>query len=101
MKKAFKWLEAKGIAYDFVDYKKAQPDTAILKQAIDEHGWETVINQRGTTWRKLDDAIKTSMDANKAIPLALENPSILKRPLLVKDGTTHIGFKPDQYEKIF
>jgi len=101
MKKAFKWLEAEGIAYDFVDFKKTQPDTDILKQAINDHGWETVINQRGTTWRQLGDATKASMDANKAIPLALENPSILKRPLLVKGGTTHIGFNPDYYQNIF
>jgi len=101
MKKAFKWLEAEGIAYEFVDYKKTQPDTEILKQAILEHGWETVINQRGTTWRQLDDATKASMDADKAIPLALENPSILKRPLLVHNGKTHIGFKPESYASIF
>ena len=101
MKKAFRWLEGQGIAYEFVDYKKTEPNMAILKQAINDHGWETVINQRGTTWRQLDDATKSSMDADKAIPLALENPSILKRPLLLKDNQTHIGFKPDQYEGIF
>lgn len=101
MKKAFKWLDEAGIAYDFVDYKKTQPNTEILKQAITEHGWETVINQRGTTWRKLDDATKASMNAKHAIPLALENPSILKRPLLIHNGKTHIGFKPDAYASIF
>ena len=101
MKKAFKWLESEGIEYTFVDYKKTKPDTAILQQAINEHGWETVINQRGTTWRKLDNATKETMDAEKAIPLALENPSILKRPLLIHNGTSHIGFKPKQYKEIF
>ena len=101
MKKAFNWLDKKGIDYAFHDYKKEDPDIAILGKAITEHGWEEVINRRGTTWRKLDDATKESMNAEKAIPLALENPSILKRPLLLKDGETHLGFKPDQYEKIF
>lgn len=101
MKKAFKWLEVEGIAHDFVDYKKTEPDTEILKQAITEHGWETVINQRGTTWRQLNDATKESIDAKKAIPLALENPSILKRPLLVHNGITYIGFKSEIYESIF
>jgi len=101
MKKAFKWLEANGIAYEFVDYKKTEPNTDILKQAIEEHGWEIVINQRGTTWRQLDEATKSTMDEQKAIPLALENPSILKRPLLAHENTTYIGFKPDQYESIF
>lgn len=100
MKKAFKWLDAAGIAYDFIDYKKTPPDTNILKQSITEHGWETVINQRGTTWRKLDDATKSSMDADHAIPLALENPSIIKRPLLAHNGKTYLGFKPEIYNEI-
>jgi arsenate reductase len=101
MKKAFKWLEAEDISYEFIDYKKTEPDTAILKQAINEHGWETVINQRGTTWRKLDNATKETMNAEKAIPLALKNPSILKRPLLIHNSISHIGFKPEQYKEIF
>ena len=100
MKKAFNWLDENGIEYNFHDYKKDSPDTAVLEKAIATHGWETVINQRGTTWRKLDDAVKESMDADKAIPLALENPSILKRPLLTHNGTTHIGFKPEIYSNI-
>jgi len=101
MKKAFKWLDENGVEFEFIDYKKTQPDTELLNQAINEHGWQTIINQRGTTWRKLDEATKTSMGAGKAIPLALENPSILKRPLLVHNGKTHIGFKAEIYESIF
>jgi len=101
MKKAFKWLDAANINYSFHDYKKDAPDTNILGQAIAAHGWEAVINQRGTTWRKLDDATKSSMNADKAIPLALENPSILKRPLLVHNGETHLGFKDAAYKAIF
>ena len=101
MKKALLWLNEKGIDYTFHDYKKDAPDINILGQAMAAHGWETVINQRGTTWRKLDDATKETMDATKAVPLALENPSILKRPLLIHNGTSHIGFKPEQYKEIF
>lgn len=101
MKKAFKWLDATNIDYNFHDYKKDQPDIHILGQAIAVHGWEAVINQRGTTWRQLDDTTKASMNAEKAIPLALENPSILKRPLLVHNNKHYLGFKAEQYESIF
>ena len=101
MKKAFTWLNDSGVEYEFHDYKKQAPDEYVLKQAIAEHGWETVINRRGTTWRKLPEDVQNTMDETKAIPLALENPSIIKRPLLVKDGKTHLGFKAEEYEKIF
>ena len=101
MKKALKWLEANNIPYNFIDYKKEGADESILKTAITEHGWDTVINRRGTTWRALPDTLKESMDEPTAIAEAIKNPSLIKRPLLVKDGKTYLGFKDTEYEKIF
>ncbi len=100
MKKAFKFLEAQNISYDFHDYKKEEPDTDILKQAIAVHGWENVINRRGTTWRKLSDDVKNSMDEDKAIDIALDNPSIIKRPLLVYNQDILLGFKEEEYQRL-
>lgn len=101
MKKAFAWLDENGISYDFHDYKKQGADQTVLGQAIKEHGWETVINRRGTTWRKLPDDIKNAMDEDRAISTALENPSIIKRPLLTHNGHTYLGFKEEDYLKVF
>ncbi len=101
MKKAFRWLDENGVSYDFHDYKKQGIDTAILKKAIDAHGWDTVINRRGTTWRQLPDDVKNNMDAAGALNTANKNPSIIKRPLLAKDDEMHIGFQEDAYKKIF
>ena len=100
MKKALQWLDDHGIPYDFNDYKKEGVDTDVLKQAIVAHGWETVINRRGTTWKKLPDDVKNKMDATKALTIANENPSIIKRPLLVVNGKTHLGFSAEGYEGI-
>lgn len=101
MKKAFKWLDEHEIEYSFHDYKKSGVDLDILKHAIQDHGWEDVINRRGTSWRKLDDTTKTNMNAEKAIIAAQENPSLIKRPLLVHNAQSYLGFKADQYSKIF
>lgn len=101
MKKAFTWLDEAGVSYDFHDYKKLGVDDAVLKDAIAAHGWENVINKRGTTWRKLPEDVQANMDDEQAIAIAEENPSIVKRPLLLKDGQTYLGFKADQYAKIF
>lgn len=101
MKKAMKWLDDNGVDYDFHNYKKDGVDENILKQAIEEHGWDMVINKRGTTWRALPDDIKTSMDAEKAVEIAKENPSIIKRPLLLRLGQTYIGFDKKIYEGLF
>ncbi len=101
MKKAFKWLDENNLAYSFHDYKKEGVDREILECAIAEHGWEAVINRRGTTWRKLDETVKNSMNADKAILIATENPSIVKRPLTVKNLKTYLGFEAKLYNSVF
>ena len=102
MKKAFAWLKEQGIAYDFHDYKKAGVDEDVLKEAIAGHGWERVINQRGTTWRKLPEDVRASMDADGALAAAKENASLVKRPLLVDEAcNSYLGFSEDMYAEIF
>ena len=72
-----------------------------MVRAFAAHGWETVINQRGTTWRQIPDKIKKNMDEEGALTLAIENPSVIKRPLLVMGKDMHIGFNEAQYADIF
>jgi arsenate reductase len=101
MKKAVKWLDEKNIEARFHDYKKLGADEAVLQEAISQHGWETVINRRGTTWRKLPDDVKAAMDEAGAISAALDNPSLVKRPLLAYQGKTYLGFSEELYAEIF
>jgi Spx/MgsR family transcriptional regulator len=101
MKKAFKWLDANNISYVFHDYKKQGIDEPALINAIKSHGWDNVINRRGTTWRQLSADVKSSMDDKVALTIAHENPSIIKRPLLVHNDTSYLGFKDDMYQEIF
>lgn len=100
MKKVFKWLEAHNIEYNFHDYKKEGADTTILKKAINEHGWENIINRRGTTWRQLAKDTQDQMNDESAVSIAIENPSIIKRPLLIHNEKTHLGFKEETYSEI-
>ncbi|QBM74870.1 ArsC family reductase [Sphingomonas sp. AAP5] len=97
VKKARIWLAEQGVAYDFHDYKKAGVPEAELRGWVDRLGWETLLNRAGTTFRKLPDADKTDLDAEKAIALMLANPSTIKRPVLVQGETLLAGFKPDTY----
>ena len=97
MKKARAWLDAKGVAYAFHDYKTAGIDRASLERWVKAQGWETVLNRAGTTFRGLPEAEKTGLDAGKAIALMLAQPSMIKRPVLEGDGKLLIGFKPEHY----
>jgi arsenate reductase (glutaredoxin) len=101
MKKARAWLDAQGLAYDFHDYKVEGADRARLEVWSDRVGWETLLNRAGTTFRKLPDDRKAGLDRGKAIALMLEQPSMIKRPVLEAGGELLVGFKPEQYAAAF
>ena len=101
VKKARTWLEGRGVDYVFHDYKKAGIDRASLEQWCDEHGWETVLNRAGTTFRKLPEADRADLDQDRAIALMLAQPSMIKRPVLDLGDRRIVGFKPEIYEAAF
>ena len=101
MKKARRWLEANGVLYTFHDYKKTGVPEEKLKQWVKKVGWETLLNRRGTTWRKLGDTIKNNIDEASAITVMLENPSAIKRPVLESGKTILVGFSEEAYKKAF
>jgi arsenate reductase len=101
MKKARDWLDARGVAYAFHDYKAVGVERATLEKWSRQVGWETLLNRSGTTFRKLPDADKTGLDETKAIDLMLAQPSMIKRPVLDVGDTLIVGFKPDVYAAAF
>lgn len=101
MKKARTWLEDHGVEYDFHDYKKEGLDAATLDRFLKNIAWEQLLNRAGTTFRKLPEEVRADVDAAKARALMLEQPSMVKRPVLEKDGHYLVGFKPDQYADFF
>ncbi|WP_425104483.1 ArsC family reductase [Ancylobacter sp.] len=101
MKKARAWLDGRGVAYAFHDYKAAGIDAARLENWAGKVGWEVLLNRAGTTFRNLPDAEKAGIDEAKAVALMQAQPSLIKRPVLEAEGTLLVGFKPEIYEKQF
>jgi arsenate reductase len=101
MKKARDWLDSRGIAYVFHDYKIAGIDQATLQIWAAKVGWEILLNRNGTTFRGLADADKAGLDEAKAIALMLAQPSMIKRPVLDVGGVLTVGFKPEAYAKAY
>lgn len=98
VKKARRWLDARGIAYDFHDYKKAGVPEAALRSWVEREGWERLLNRKGTTFRKLDAAATADLDAGRAVALMLAHSSTIKRPVLAyaADGLL-IGFDEEAW----
>ncbi len=97
MKKARGWLDGQGVVYAFHDYKVSGIDRTTLGGWVAEHGWQTILNRAGTTFRKLPDEDRDGLDADKAIALMLAQPSMIKRPVLDLGDRTLVGFKPETY----
>ncbi len=101
VKKARDWLDARGVAYVFHDYKKLGADAAKLAEWVAEAGWDVVLNRAGTTFRKLPDAAKQDLDPAKAVALMAANLSCIKRPVVEHPGGLLVGFKPEAWAAAF
>jgi len=101
IKKARNWLTDNGIEYKFHDVRADGIDAASIEQWIEQAGWETVLNRRGTTWRKLESSVQESTNRDNVSALLAEHPAMIKRPVLDIDGRITIGFKAENYQSIF
>ena len=99
MKKARTWLDEHQLEYRFHDYKKAGIDQATLENWIEQLGWESLVNRRGTTWRKLPEEQRQSIDQHLAQELMHENPSLITRPVLDTGTQLLVGFDAEQWEQ--
>ncbi len=103
VKKARTWLDENGIAYAFHDFKKQGLDEATIKQWLTQEPWDKLVNRAGITWRNLSDAEKAAVsDSASATQLMMTKTSVIKRPLLIKDGTLlALGFDEAKYQQLF
>jgi Spx/MgsR family transcriptional regulator len=102
VKSAVEWLTKNKVQFDFHDYKSKGITEAKLKDWIKQVGWENLVNKRGTTWRKLESSVQQSItNQASAIALMKEKTSVIKRPLIEKDGKVFaLGFDEQTYKDI-
>ena len=101
MKKARAWLDQRGVAYQFHDYKSAGIERGVLEGWAQSVGWEMLLNRAGTTFRALPEKDKQGLGEKKAVALMVAQPSMIKRPVLDVDGKLLVGFKLQEYETAF
>lgn len=101
VKKATKWLDANELDYAFFDFKKEQLTPELLSQFVELSDWSLLLNKRSTTFRNLPDDIKNNLTDEVMFAQVLEQPTLLKRPLLLLNNELHLGFKAEQYQGLF
>ena len=97
MKKTFAWCETHGVEVVFHDYKKQGVERARLVQWCQHLGWKSLVNTRGTTWRRLMPEQQDISTQNQAVTLMLEYPSLIKRPVVETGSQLLVGFDPQMF----
>ena len=101
VKKARNWLDRHQVEFDFHDYRKQGLDRSLLQSMESALGWEAMLNRRGTTWRRLPESLRQEMNRATALDVMLENPAIIRRPILSRNDQLIIGFNEHRYQEIF
>ena len=100
-KKAMAWLDGAGISYGFVDYREQPLDPELLRQCAAQLGWEKLVNRASYSWRDLPAERKTPPDEAAWLALVAEVPTLIKRPLLLRQGKATVGFSDKSYSALF
>jgi arsenate reductase (glutaredoxin) len=103
VKSALDWLKNRKVEFEFHDYKSKGITEAKLKAWSKQVGWESLVNKRGTTWRQLDEGVQKKVSSETAaINLMKDKTSVIKRPLIERDGKViALGFDEADYKKVF
>lgn len=94
-------MDEHDVEYNFHDYRVDGVDKKMIAAWVKKHGWETVLNKRGTTWRQLGDKTKAATDQSNVVSLLTEHPAMIKRPVLVQGNNSLVGFSTDTYTEFF
>lgn len=101
VKKARRWLDDHSIDYRFHDFREDGLTAEQVDSWLAELGWETLVNKRSTSWKALEPARREAMDAGSAATVILEQPTLIKRPLLDTGKERRTGFSAAAYQQLF
>ena len=101
VKKARHWLEQNNVEYQFHDFRKDGLSQVKVNNWIKHIEWETLLNRRGTTWRKLSNQDKESINKSSVVKLMIAQPTLIKRPVIEVNKEIIVGFSEEIYQNTF
>lgn len=101
VRKSLKWLDANNFEVNFHDFKKETLSSELVEKWFEQLDSAILINKRGTTWRKLNDEQKALTERDDLVQLIIDNPSIVKRPVVLFKDSWSVAFNIDEWQQRF
>ena len=101
VKKAKNWLDSHNIDYQFHDFRTDGINKDIINVWLNTVAWDKILNKRSTSWRNLDASTQQAINATNVVDLLIENPTLIKRPVMDVNDIITVGFNSDTYQGIF
>lgn len=97
---ATRWLDDNGIEYEFVDVRDEGVEDSVIERWQETLGWESLLNKRSITWRKIPQFDREDLNATKVRELILNFPTVMKRPVLDTGANVLLGFDKYAYKEL-
>ena len=101
VKKAKNWLDSHNLDYQFHDFRKDGINKDIINGWLNTVAWDKILNKRSTSWRNLDASTQQAINSTNVVDLLVQNPTLIKRPVLNVNDIITVGFNSDTYQGIF
>ncbi len=96
-RKARKYLAENDIGFRFHDVRDDGLDIQMLERWAARIAWEKLLNRQSLTWRKIPEVDRAGMTQDRAFALILDQPTLLKRPVLESDRFLAVGFSEKRF----
>jgi arsenate reductase len=100
VKKARRWLDNSGIEYQFRDFRSDGLTTADVTRWLKSVSWQELLNTKSRTWRQLPEQRRSGLDRQAAISLMLDQPTLIKRPVVETNNVVLVGFSAERYKAL-
>lgn len=101
VRKARKWLDDQGLAHEFIDLRADTPSAGKITQWLLAVGAERLVNRRSTTFKQLSEGDKAALEGVDTVSVLQAQPTLIKRPVLEWDDRVSVGFKAEEYWRLF
>ena len=101
VRKARKWLDEHGLTHEFIDFRADRPSLKKISEWLSAVGPERLINRRSTTYKQLSQGDKVALEGGDTVTVLRAQPTLIKRPVLEWNNTVSVGFKAEEYGRLF